>query len=125
MRMTADESKESCRRWPPDRADPRSYRQNSGNLFGQQDESMSTLRSAILDLIVELRTLDVRISVAESIDALNAVAAAGIGRARMREALRAALIKDEADGEAFDAVFARRFGAAPPIGAPGRSDGAQ
>jgi uncharacterized protein len=83
------------------------------------------LRIAILDFIVDLRSLDVRISVAESIDALDAVAAAGIERARMREALRATLVKDEADGESFDAVFARWFGTAHPTGAPRRSDGAQ
>ncbi|HXZ88363.1 MAG TPA: hypothetical protein VEF07_07310, partial [Candidatus Binataceae bacterium] len=83
------------------------------------------LRIAILDFIAELRTAGVRISVAESIDAMNAVSAAGIRRARMREALRAALIKDEADGATFEAAFARRFSAARPMGAPRRSEGAR
>ena len=83
------------------------------------------LRIAILDFIAELRTAGVRISVAESIDAMNAVSAAGIRRVRMREALRAALIKDEADGETFEAAFARHFGAARPTGAPRRSEGAR
>ncbi|HSR57460.1 MAG TPA: VWA domain-containing protein, partial [Candidatus Binataceae bacterium] len=41
---------------------------------------------------------------------MNAVAAAGLERARMREALAAALIKDEADREIFDRLFARFFG---------------
>jgi len=54
----------------------------------------------------------VRISVAESIDAMNAVAAVGLERARMHEALAAALIKDEADRALFDESF-NRFFAAP------------
>ncbi|HKN14362.1 MAG TPA: VWA domain-containing protein [Candidatus Binatus sp.] len=53
-----------------------------------------------------------RISVAESIDAMNAVAAVGLERARMHEALAAALIKDEADRALFDESF-NRFFAAP------------
>lgn len=73
-----------------------------------------SLRNALLDFIAALRTAGVRISVAESLDAMNAVVAAGIERARMREALRAALIKDEADNEAFEAVFAASFGGARP-----------
>jgi uncharacterized protein with von Willebrand factor type A (vWA) domain len=101
-------------------------RENSApSLSGRGDPMSVPLRIAILDFIVDLRSLEVRISVADSIDALNAVAAAGIERARMREALRATLVKDEADGESFDAVFARRFGTAHPTGAPRRSDGAQ
>jgi len=83
------------------------------------------LRLAIVELVAELRTAGVRVSVGESIDAMNAVGAAGLARARMREALRAALIKDEADGEAFEAAFARRFGAARLTGAPRRSEGAR
>lgn len=83
------------------------------------------LRHALLEFIAALRAADVRISVAESLDAMRAVAAAGLMRAPMREALRAALIKDEADNHIFDEVFARRFGAggAPP-GTPHPSRGA-
>ncbi len=73
---------------------------------------MSGLRAALLDFVAELRTAGVRISIAESLDAMHAVAAAGIERLPMREALAAALIKDEADRPAFDELFARRF--APP-----------
>jgi uncharacterized protein len=51
----------------------------------------------------------VRISVAESIDAMNAVAAVGLERTRMHEALAAALIKDEADRATFDDAFDRFF----------------
>jgi uncharacterized protein len=74
---------------------------------------MTSLRDRLLEFIAELRAAGVRISVAESMDALNAVAAAGIERERMREALAAALIKDEADRLAFDDGFERYF-AAPP-----------
>ena len=74
---------------------------------------MIGLRDAILDLITDLRTAGVRISVAESLDAMRAVAAAGIERRRMREALAAALIKEEADRGVFEEIFERRFGGAP------------
>ncbi len=70
---------------------------------------MIALRDAMLDFIADLRAAGVRISVAESLDAMNAVAAAGLIRPRMREALAAALIKEEADRAIFDEIFARRF----------------
>ena len=75
---------------------------------------MIALRDAILDFIADLRASGVRISVAESLDAMNAVAAAGLARARMREALAAALIKEEADRVVFDEAFARRFAGPSP-----------
>ncbi|HEX3408735.1 MAG TPA: VWA domain-containing protein [Candidatus Binataceae bacterium] len=71
---------------------------------------MIALREALLDLIGELREAGVRVSVAESIDAMRAVGAAGLMRSRMREALATALIKDEADRAIFDEIFGRRFG---------------
>ena len=70
---------------------------------------MTVLRDALLGFVAELREAGVRISVAESIDAMNAVAAAGLAEGRLREALAAALVKDEADRPAFDATFARYF----------------
>jgi uncharacterized protein len=70
------------------------------------------MRDAILGFIVRLREAGVRISVAESLDAANAVAAAGLERVRMREALAATLIKDEADRPAFDREFDLYFSAA-------------
>lgn len=89
---------------------------------------MSGLRAALLDFIADLRTAGVRISIAESLDAMHAVAAAGIERVPMREALAAALIKDEADRPAFDEIFIRRFAPPPrPAGArrgPARRSGA-
>jgi uncharacterized protein with von Willebrand factor type A (vWA) domain len=74
---------------------------------------MIALRDAILEFIGELRTAGVRISVAESLDAMRAVAAAGIERPRMREALATAIIKEEADRAIFDETFARRFAGVP------------
>jgi uncharacterized protein with von Willebrand factor type A (vWA) domain len=87
---------------------------------------MNGLRAALLDFVAELRTAGVRISIAESLDAMRAVAAAGIERIPMREALAAALIKDEADRPVFDELFARRFAPSPPAGAwrgPARRSG--
>ena len=68
---------------------------------------MNPLGDRLLIFIGELRTAGIRISVAESIDAMNAIAAAGLERVPMREALAASLIKDEADREAFDGAFER------------------
>jgi uncharacterized protein len=71
---------------------------------------MNPLSDRLLAFIGELRAAGIRISVAESIDAMNAVTAAGLERVPMREALAASLIKDEADREAFDGTFERFFG---------------
>ncbi len=75
---------------------------------------MARLRDQLVSFIAALRAAGVRISVAESIDAMNAVAAAGLERARMNEALAAALIKDEADRAIFDESFDRFFAAPRP-----------
>jgi uncharacterized protein with von Willebrand factor type A (vWA) domain len=64
----------------------------------------------VLDLIAALRASRVRISLAESLDAMSAIAAAGLARERMREALRASLIKDARDDPIFDEMFASFFG---------------
>ena len=80
---------------------------------------MTPLREQLGKFIAGLRAAGVRISVAESIDAMNAVAAAGLERAWMREALAATLIKDEADRATFDEAFGRFF-AGPPRRAAGR-----
>jgi uncharacterized protein with von Willebrand factor type A (vWA) domain len=74
-----------------------------------------SLKDLLLNFIADLRGAGVRISVAESLDAMNAVATAGLMRVRMREALRAALIKDEADSAIFDAAFARYFSSARDV----------
>jgi uncharacterized protein len=72
---------------------------------------MPKLRDQLVNFIGALRDAGVRISVAESIDAMNAVAAVGLERAQMQEALAAALIKDEADRAIFDESFTRFFAA--------------
>jgi uncharacterized protein with von Willebrand factor type A (vWA) domain len=84
------------------------------------------LSELLLDFIATLRSAGVRISVAESLDAVRAVSATGLAPARMRESLRASLIKDEADSAVFDRVFADYF-AAPNRGAgqPRQSRGVQ
>ena len=80
---------------------------------------MTLLREQLGRFIAQLRIAGLRVSVAESIDAMNAVAAAGLARDRMREALAATLVKDEADRARFDEAFGRFF-AAPATGSGGR-----
>lgn len=70
---------------------------------------MAGLRDQIVTFIGALRDGGVRVSVAESIDAVNAIAVVGLERERMREGLAAALIKDEADRAVFDESFERFF----------------
>jgi len=70
---------------------------------------MSTLREEILRFITALRDAGVRVSVAETLDAINAVATTGLDRVRMREAMAAALVKDEADRPIFDSLFRSFF----------------
>ena len=70
---------------------------------------MTTLRDELLRFINQLRGAGVRISIAETLDAMNAIVAAGLERAPMREALAAALIKDEDDRHIFDELFATFF----------------
>jgi uncharacterized protein with von Willebrand factor type A (vWA) domain len=79
---------------------------------------MIPLREQLGRFIAGLRAAGIRVSVAESIDAMNAVAAAGLARDRMREALAATLVKDEADRARFDEAFGRFF--AVPASGTGR-----
>ena len=67
------------------------------------------MRSVTLNFINELRTAGIRISLSESMDAVQSVAAAGIEKEILREALAASLVKDEEDRFAFDEVFNRFF----------------
>src|SRR6202011_443155 len=71
---------------------------------------MTTLRDELLRFVNEIRSAGVRVSIAETLDAMNAISAAGLERAPMREALAATLIKDEDDRHVFDELFARFFG---------------
>ena len=69
------------------------------------------MRAVLTELVQEIRAAGVPVSVAESIDAIRAASAAGIEREPLREALAAALVKDEADRDTFDDVFERFFSA--------------
>ena len=73
---------------------------------------MTSIREQIVRFVEHLRAHDVRISTAETMDAMRGVAAAGFGRTAIREALAATLVKDEGDRPAFDQAFADFFGAA-------------
>lgn len=67
------------------------------------------MRERLLSFVTRLRAAGVRVSVAETLDAMAAVEAAGVEREVMREALAAALVKEEADRAAFDATFDEHF----------------
>jgi uncharacterized protein len=75
----------------------------------------------IIDFITALRAAGVRISVAESADALRAIEAAGIAEKDwFRIALRATLVKEPHDLPTFDKLFADYFGQGePPMQQPG------
>jgi hypothetical protein len=67
------------------------------------------MRERILAFVHALRGGGIEVSVAESLDAVRAVAMAGVEREVLRESLAAAVVKDEADRPAFDALFERAF----------------
>jgi len=73
------------------------------------------MRARILGFVQALREDGLAVSVAEALDAVAAVAAGGVDRPVLREALAATLVKDEADRPAFDARFEAMF---PALGAP-------
>ncbi|HEV7733645.1 MAG TPA: VWA domain-containing protein [Candidatus Binatia bacterium] len=73
------------------------------------------MRARVLDFVQDLRRHGLAISVAESMDALSAVGAAGVEREVLREALAATLVKDERDRPAFDPLFDVAF---PLVGEP-------
>src|SRR5713226_6260544 len=68
------------------------------------------MRERLLQFINQLREAGIRVSVAESLDAANAVATAGLARTPFREALSATLIKDESDRPAFERLFDSFYG---------------
>jgi uncharacterized protein with von Willebrand factor type A (vWA) domain len=73
---------------------------------------MTNLRDELLRFVNQLRGASVRVSIAETLDAMNGIVAAGLERVPMREALAATLIKDEDDRHIFDELFATFFGGA-------------
>jgi len=77
------------------------------------------MQARVLALVERLREAGVEVSVGETLDAGRAVAAAGVEREILREALAATLVKDEADRPTFDPIFDALFplvGAARPKG---------
>ncbi|MEN9939000.1 MAG: hypothetical protein RLZZ387_5579 [Chloroflexota bacterium] len=80
------------------------------------------MNERVVQFITALRAQGVRISVAESIDALRAAEVAGVGdRGIFRSALRATLVKEPHDLPTFDKLFPSYFGseAPPPMQQPG------
>ncbi len=67
------------------------------------------MRSRLLAFAQTLRGHGLEISVAETLDAMAAVAAAGVDRETLREALAATLVKDERDRATFDRLFEVAF----------------
>lgn len=67
------------------------------------------MRAQLTSFVQALRAAGVRISVAETLDAMVAVRAAGIEPRVLREALSATLVKDEADRSCFDDLFDSHF----------------
>ncbi|NTV64636.1 MAG: CoxE, partial [Oscillochloris sp.] len=64
----------------------------------------------VIAFIGALRTAGVRVSVSESLDALNALPEAGIGeRTTLRHTLRTTLIKDQGDRPTFERLFDAYF----------------
>jgi uncharacterized protein len=78
----------------------------------------------VLTFVNALRTAGVRVSLAESIDALRALLEAGVDdRAVLRDTLRATLIKESADRPTFERLFDAYFSAAgAPLIQTGSSD---
>src|SRR5207244_9823319 len=67
------------------------------------------MRSRILAFVQALRAEGIDVSLAETMDAARAVAAAGVEREVLRESLAACLVKDEGDRPVFDRLFDASF----------------
>lgn len=91
------------------------------------------MKAHLLEFVDRLRQRGIRITLAETLDATQAAGIIGVDPDPFREAIAAALIKDEADRQTFDEVFdaffaapkriaAKRHGPQPATGGqPGRS----
>src|SRR3990172_6386079 len=74
----------------------------------------------IVQFIAGLRASGVRVSLAESQDAFQAVSRLGVSeREAFKAALRTTLVKERSDHRTFDELFPKYFGTAgpPPLGA--------
>ncbi|MGH7803513.1 MAG: VWA domain-containing protein, partial [Candidatus Binatia bacterium] len=69
------------------------------------------MKRAVTELVQAARGAGLRVSVAEAMDALRAASVAGVERESLREALAAAIVKDEVDRPTFDEVFDAFFAA--------------
>jgi uncharacterized protein with von Willebrand factor type A (vWA) domain len=70
----------------------------------------------IVEFVRGLRAAGVRVSLAESVDAMNAVQALGISDKKVfQESLRATLVKESDDFAAFDELFPLYFGSGGPL----------
>src|SRR5881409_1801329 len=78
------------------------------------------MRARILGFVQALRDHGVEVSLAETMDAVAAVAAAGIEREVLRESLAATLVKDEGERPGFDRIFDVMFPLVGAAGEPGR-----
>lgn len=67
------------------------------------------MKTRLLTFFDMLRDVGLPITVAETLDALNAVRVVGVERRAFRDGLAAALVKDEADRHGFDSIFDRCF----------------
>jgi uncharacterized protein len=71
-------------------------------------------RHNLLEFIAALRAAGMRISVAESLDAMHAAMTIGLAeRSHLHEAFTAALLKDESERRLFDDTFTLFFGGGP------------
>src|SRR5439155_283239 len=71
--------------------------------------TITGMRSRILGFVQALRAEGIDVSLAETMDAARAVAAAGVEREVLRESLAACLVKDEGDRPVFDRLFDASF----------------
>ncbi len=78
------------------------------------------MRRRLQEFVGALRGGGVPVSLAESLDAMRAVAVVGIERPRLCEALAACLVKDERDRSLFDSLFDEYFPLLEPPGGHGR-----
>src|SRR5262245_11329395 len=67
------------------------------------------MRRVLTEFLREVRAAGVPISLAEAIDYLRAATIGGLERETLREALAAAVVKDEVDRPIYDEVFERFF----------------
>ncbi len=78
------------------------------------------MEQRIVDFIAGLRAAGVRVSLAESADAMRAIEHVGVTKREMfRLALRTTLVKEANDGPTFDKLFPLYFGSGgPPMQQP-------